>query len=413
MLLAWSFYTYAIFTEIKLSLKQIFIGAVAIRVIALFTNPLMEDDYFRYLWNGYQLVEIGQIRSIPPMEFFAADVPENMANILSGINNPHLPSIYSPFTEYIFALGYLLAPGKLIAIKLIYLLIEILAIWGVYKLFNAKQLLLLLWNPLLIFETYANAHPDIIAMCFLLLAWKAYKDKNWLLLGAFLGLGFSSRLFIIIALPLLLVSFRSVIGFIISSSFIYAPFLLFEKSLGSIGRFLNEWEFNSSIFGLIRSLSNYQSAKWVCASLFLVSFIIFWLKFYQKSSASNSLEQEQKTLNFDILFILLFLLSSVFNPWYCIAFIPFIIIKERYLLLFIPLALSLSYIHGLNLPSTEIAAYEVPLSILWLEYFIIYSCFLVTFSKYLPFMKKFIYTKGATSEELPRQLKEAAQKENP
>ena len=410
MLLAWSFYTYAIFTKITFSFKQIIIAAVSIRLIAIFTNPLMEDDYFRYLWNGFQLVEFGQIRTIPPIDFFSSDIPENMSLILSGINNPHLPSIYSPISEYIFALSYLAAPGKLIAVKLIYLLCELLTFWGIYKLFNSKQLLLLLWNPLLIFETYVNAHPDIIAMCFLLLSWAAFQKKNWFLVGVFLGLGFSSRFFLIISIPLILLSLKSIGGFILSSSIVYAPFLLVEKSFGSIGTFLNEWEFNSSIFGLIRSLVDYNTAKWTCGVLLLCFCALFWFKFYKKRNSEEA--NNETSLNFDQLFLSLFLLSAVFNPWYCIIIIPFIIINDRHFLLFIPLALSLSYIHGLNLPTDGIAAYEIPLGISLAEYFLISICLLITYRNKLYFMKRFIYNNKRKAPDTSGHFNEMAQKDN-
>ena len=408
MLLAWSFYSYAVFSKINFSIKQLIIAALSFRLIAILTDPLMEDDYFRYLWNGFQFVEFGQLRTLPPMDFFSHEVPENMSLILSGVNNPHLPSIYSPLTEYIFALSYLIAPGKLFVIKLIYLLIEVLTILGVYKLFSSKELLLILWNPLIIFETYVNAHPDITAMCFLILAWSAFKQQNFLLLGVFIGLGFSSRFFLLLCLPLVLVSLRSLSGFLLSTSIVYTPFLVLEKSFGSLGTFINEWEFNSFVFGILRSITTYSTAKWICALLLLIFTLLFWLKFFSQRAKMQG--EDSNALNLDILFLGLFLLSAVFNPWYCIAFIPFIIINQRNFLLFIPLALSLSYIHGLNMPSAAMKAYEIPIGIQLAEYIIITLCLLVTFKDKITFLRKISLNKLNT--HVDKSFKNIPQKEN-
>ena len=407
MLLSWGIYSYCLFSKTAFNLKQVLIGAVIFRIIAAFTNPLMEDDYFRYLWNGYQLVEFGNIRTIPPMDFFSADIPEDMSAILSGINNPHLPSIYSPLTEYVFALSYVIAPGKLIVIKLCYLLVEAGAVFFTYKLFSRKQLFLLLWNPLIIFESYVNAHPDIMAMSFLLLSWSMFKKKNWFLLGIFLGLAFSSRIFIILCLPVLFLSLKAFAGFLLSGLLTYSPFLLAEKSLGSIGNFLNEWEFNSSFFGLIRYFSDYQIAKWACAFLALAFIALYWFRFYKGSRV-----QMPEKLHFDILFLGFFLFSAVFNPWYSIVAIPFMIINERYLLMFIPLALSLSYIHGLNIPSSELAAYEVPVGILATEYLIIFFCILKTFKNRLQSIPHHIYNSELDSNNEAQKFKPMTSRKN-
>ena len=94
--------------QLTIPLGWIFTTAIILRLLSLTGEPLFEDDYFRYLWDGYQTVTTQDPYSLPPEAFFDRDVPEPFKPILSLINYPEIATVYGPVTQWIFATGYLL-----------------------------------------------------------------------------------------------------------------------------------------------------------------------------------------------------------------------------------------------------------------------------------------------------------------
>ena len=73
-------------------------------MIGFCTFPILEDDIYRYLWDGRMTIENGSPYNISPAEFFSAtDLGERFDAILSSINYPNIATIYGPVAN-----GYLL-----------------------------------------------------------------------------------------------------------------------------------------------------------------------------------------------------------------------------------------------------------------------------------------------------------------
>lgn len=95
---------------------------------ALFGVPpeTLSDDVYRYLWDGKV-----QLEGINPYRFAPAD--EELAPLREDfhakINHPGLRTIYPPAAQLLFALGYLLAGNRLVGLRCIYLLLELLTAW--------------------------------------------------------------------------------------------------------------------------------------------------------------------------------------------------------------------------------------------------------------------------------------------
>ena len=53
-----------------ISWSKIFLLAIALRVLALFAVPILEDDYFRYLWDAYRFATTGSPYGAAPAAFF-------------------------------------------------------------------------------------------------------------------------------------------------------------------------------------------------------------------------------------------------------------------------------------------------------------------------------------------------------
>ena len=100
----------------------------------LFTAPILEDDYFRYLWDGAVTAKgINPYKYSPEQVMEGVDVPEELValadesgDIIHGINHPHLRTIYPPVAQAFFAISNLLGPWSLTTWKIILIVIDLL-----------------------------------------------------------------------------------------------------------------------------------------------------------------------------------------------------------------------------------------------------------------------------------------------
>ena len=172
--------------EVSLALL---IWGVCFRVAGFLGEPLLEDDWARYLWDGRQLVVAGNPYATTPAEHFGdKTVPEPFQRVLSEINNPDVPTVYAPVCEYAFAISHLIAPGKLWPWKLIVLLADLVTLLMLWRLVPPRHALLYAWCPLLIQETAFTAHPESLWIDFVVVAMHDYQRYRYRRMAVCCGL---------------------------------------------------------------------------------------------------------------------------------------------------------------------------------------------------------------------------------
>ena len=149
---------------------------LAMRLAWIGTVPPLEDDYFRYLWDGAvvahgldpygfapQIVAEG---SAPAAYLRIAAVP-GVAEVLKGINFPELRTIYPSVAQAAFAIAHMIAPFKIDGLRLVFLgaelatlalMIALLRDLGVSPMWAA----LYWWNPLPAAMLVGLAHVDAL-----------------------------------------------------------------------------------------------------------------------------------------------------------------------------------------------------------------------------------------------------------
>jgi len=145
----------------KIAFRWIFISALILRLISLLGEPLFEDDYFRYLWDGFQTATTNDPYTFAPTVFFDQDIPEIFEPILSFINYPDIATVYGPVSQWIFAFGYLVEAGEIWPLQLMAAIADMLVLCVLFKMGAGNILLLYAWSPLLLKEFSLTAHPDI------------------------------------------------------------------------------------------------------------------------------------------------------------------------------------------------------------------------------------------------------------
>jgi hypothetical protein len=326
----------------------ILVGAVAFRLIALTAPPMMEDDHYRFLWDGYRFAATGNPYAEAPAAHFGDDtIPGAFQAVLDGVNHPEIPTIYGPLAEWAFRLCHWVAPAELWPWKLILLGCDLAVIGMLWPVLRTRGRLLLAWCPLSIFETGFNAHPDALAIALVVLVWWLGR-KSWLLLaGAAAGLAVSSKVFALLIVPFLLGrwSWRAWLSAFAAIIVVHAPFWLDGSAadLAGLLAMASAWEFNSSLYALAATIVSPPIAQLFCGMTFALIWLRLWLREAGRANLPATLPPGEW------IFGAFLLLSTAANPWYALWLWPFVAMRPSATGLAALAAVSLSYATNFNL----------------------------------------------------------------
>jgi alpha-1,6-mannosyltransferase len=340
--------------------QAVFWWAALFHAIGLFGLPLFEDDHYRYLWDGYRTVVDGSPYGIAPDQFFSdRNVPTAMQNVLSGINNPEVPTIYGPALQAVYAIAYLIAPAKLWPIKVILILANLVLIFLLLKHASAKQVMLYAWNPLVFKEVALTSHPDALLGLIVFIAWLTRKHWYGRVSGIIFGIALAVKISALPALAWLFWKrqFSSIVIAIAIFLACYIPFIGAGSDWQGFKIFAQNWEFNAGPYAIANALFATSHAKTLCAALAFIG--MMWVM-RGKNAAENP--------PWHRLFGILLLLSPVINAWYLLWFLPLAVLHSDRWPWWASAAVLLSYVTGQNLGDETLSAYEIPLFIRVIEW---------------------------------------------
>lgn len=222
----------------------IFVGAVIFRVM-LINLPLgLSPDAWRYLWDARMIVHGYSPYQYAPSAPLLAPL-RDAVYAHSAFRNT--PTKYPPGAELFFLLGYLLSSTKLIGLKIVFVLCDLVTCIALmallaYKKRDPRYALLYAWCPLPIVEFAIQSHVDVTTITFTVLAVLCAvgsKQPVRVLAGVMIGLAVLTKLYPIILL-LVLVRRRDwglLIACAITIVLGYLPFVLLGHGnlLGSGG----------------------------------------------------------------------------------------------------------------------------------------------------------------------------------
>ncbi|MDM3871304.1 hypothetical protein QSV34_08045 [Porticoccus sp. W117] len=347
--LAWRHYD----TDKKLCIKAVIAWALLFRLIGVTSFPVMEDDFYRFLWDGRMLVESGSPYSHPPSEFFgASNLSDADEATLDGINHPDIKTVYGPLNQYMFAFSHLIAANKIWPLQLLFTLLDMVLILLLIKLAPIRSVLLYAWCPLAIKEFAFTAHPDIVALLPLVAALVTTKKQQWNYTALWLALAVAGKVFALILVPLLLrFRWRSWLVFAGVLTAIWLPIGGGQLPQG-LTAMAENWQFNAPIYQLLGTTVGPSLLKMILLS----AFCLLWAAY-----AWQHLQKPADTLpRGDWLFGLLLLFSPVFNPWYALWILPFAVIWPSRWAWTTSLAVLLAYASGINMPNSGLGLYQQP-----------------------------------------------------
>jgi hypothetical protein len=340
------------------------------RIILIPSQPVLEDDYYRYLWdgavtaNGYNpyiyspLDAMEQTNTDLPNVLF--ELSNESGEIIKNINHPHIRTIYPVLSQLVFAAAYLTSPWEYWSWKVYLLIFEvILLIFLVKTLTHLKLPLIFIsfyWlNPIVIHEFFNAAHMDLLAILFVVIALYLHiknKSKYAIIILA-LAVGF--KLWPIVLLPLIVRKFwddkKQLLKY--AGLFIVIVFVLFipvlisslDESLGFIiyaSKWINNAAFYTVFEWLIQQIISLLSisVSYISCINRLGIVILFLIVTY---FIINKVPQDQIQFYKKAFLIVavLYLISPTQFPWYYTWMVTFLVIRPMVSLLLYPLLLPL------------------------------------------------------------------------
>ena len=279
--------------------------------------PGVDDDIYRYLWDG-RLQRLGYnpyivIPSDPAAK--GLHTPETRK-----LNNPDLPSPY-PAGAQLFFRAVTAIHESTFALKVAFVLCDlaiVLVLLDVLRFHRqgAHLVLAYAWNPLLAIEVAGNGHIDIVGALLLLVS-AAALGRRWRATAAVtLGLAVAVKLLPIVLLPLYWKRVRirdaalaaAVVGLL------YVPFLNHGRiPIGSLGTYVQSFRFNGPVFAVLDRVAPPQLLVGLAALVGLVT--AAWLRSASPEWSPNAFAWPMAAS---------LLCAPVVFPWYPLLLLPFL-----------------------------------------------------------------------------------------
>ncbi|MEO1044873.1 MAG: hypothetical protein AAFX04_05475 [Pseudomonadota bacterium] len=358
-------------------LLLVFAVGVAGRLILLPGPPILEDDHYRYLWDGAVSAEGLNPYAHPPARFATAPDVERLSQALGvrpdppppgyakladngretllRVNNPHIATIYPPPVQAVFALAYRLAPFSLTALKLVFLGAEILGflfLWLALRGLGQGPFALSLywWNPLVLKEFANSAHMDALLIPALALILWLIVGRKERLAAAAVGMAAAIKFW-----PAMLVAalFRrsqrfwllALIGGAIALTLTAPQLLALDREAGLV-RYGADWQRNALVFPLLQSALIWAGDAAATLARLLVIAVLACMAFLFWNGAGDGQSgrpgpwrvpiPKDPVMRAALLVLLLCLLSPTGYPWYAVWLLPFAVLRPTWLLIALP-----------------------------------------------------------------------------
>jgi hypothetical protein len=240
------------------------VTGIVVRVVLWFSDPVLETDFYRYLWDGRV-----QANGINPYLYAPLDPALDRIDVLyrAYINGSQFRTIYPPVAQYVFGLSHWVAPDSLLGLKIFFTIFDLatgflLVRWLKRRDLDARWSLLYFLNPLVLKEIANSAHVDAIPMFLSFAAIYLMSRpgrRRSVLAWVLLALAVGSKWYPLVLVPFFLrldgQRWRHSLVFAILLVVVYLPFLDAGLHLldGTMG-FARYWVFNASVFQLTSAL---------------------------------------------------------------------------------------------------------------------------------------------------------------
>ncbi len=369
-------------------LRYVLIAAIVFRCIFLPALPHLSDDYFRFIWDGRLSAQGINPFNVLPLHFVQTQQSLHTgvsSSIYAGLNSKSYYTIYPPVMQGIFWFGAKIfphsIPGSIVVMRLFILLSELgtilllrrlLIYWGK----SEKLTLLYAWNPLVIAELTGNLHFEAVMIFFLLLSVYLLIRGNESLSALAFGLALSVKLLPLMFLPALVrrIGWKKTIPYGIISigitGLLFLPFMdtVFLQHIGSsVGLYFSKFEFNASLFYLIRWLGTQIIGYDIiyAAGPALGVCMLYGMGWYLRKERKPDGQNIFRSWMW--IWLIYLACSTIVHPWYVTPLVVFAVFSGYRFPIFWSGAIVLTYFTYRQMP------YRESLGLVTLEYTVVFA----------------------------------------
>jgi alpha-1,6-mannosyltransferase len=377
------FVVYFFLIKVITNSREVILVGFFFRLLLLFSIPVLSDDFYRFVWDGRLLINGLNPYTILPSEFVHLPNYQQVihnSGIYQHLNSPNYYTVYPPLNQFIFAISAWLSHGSLFGnvvwLRVFILLAEFGTLFIMQKSFNQlkQNFNFYALNPLIIVELTGNLHFESVVMFFLLIAlyfWKKNINLSIFLSAFFFACAVSTKMLPLIFIPLIIrqlglkksLLYTSIVGAFTLLFFAhFIDTLLVEKLFSSINLYFQKFEFNASIYYLVREIGfKIYGYNIIETAGKVMAFLTF----------SGIILISRKSKNFFIgalgVLTLYFAMATTIHPWYASTLVAVsIFTKFRYPIVW-------SYLIFLSYATYQTSLYQENLWLVALEYLVVLS----------------------------------------
>ncbi|MEM8792868.1 MAG: glycosyltransferase family 87 protein [Pseudomonadota bacterium] len=331
------------------------IGA-GMRAILFASDPILELDYLRYLWDGAAVGAGLTPYATPPGDAAAglagpawSRLAAESGGLVTSVTYGHLSTVYPPVAQAGFALAHWLEPWGLTGLRLVLLGAEIAGLWLLIRLLDhlgrARIWAAVYWcNPLIAKEITNSAHMEALLLPLLIGAVLLALRQRQILAGVMLACAAAVKVWPLVLAPVLFagttwqrwIAASATLG--AATLILFLPILIsrLDQSSGFVA-YAGNWERNAALFPLLVSIADWGLAQ---AGAYLIDpgriarFIVAAVVGGTALFLAYRQRVERLPANVLAVVALLFLLSPTGYTWYYAWFLPFLcLVPNRGLLL--------------------------------------------------------------------------------
>ncbi|MGE3975324.1 MAG: hypothetical protein AB7F59_12435 [Bdellovibrionales bacterium] len=304
----------------------LFAAGIICRLILLPSTPVLENDYWRYLWDGRVLAS-----GVNPFTFAPNDSALDFLNTpyRNQIGWPEFSTIYPPVAQLFFTFSHIVFGDSLFGLKIVFIFFD-LGIWWILVRWlestnrNKNLSFLYFLNPLVLKEVSNSAHLDTIVVFFTFLSVYLLSQKRMFLRAwVTLALATLTKLFPIILVPLFIKLDnrwkKNLTVFFLVVLLFYIPFIgAGLQVFGGTKAYATYWQFNAGVFHLLDLVLQLFSDNALTTKMAVG--VIFSVILYRRTKTLNHAHQ-LPLATLQIIGAML-ILSPVVDAWYVLWVLP-------------------------------------------------------------------------------------------
>jgi hypothetical protein len=380
-------------TPRRAALLLMLLTGLAMRVLLFGTIPILEVDFYRYLWDGAVVAQGHNPYLFAPDSIMQGSqvelqgLAQQAGIVFERINYSALKTIYPPLAQLMFAVASWFDAWNLDTWRLLLLACEIVSfclLLALLRELKRSQLWAALywWNPLVIKEVFNSAHMDALLVPLILGAILLIIRKRQILAGSVLTLAAGIKLW-----PLLLIPFSlrplmtnprklgialAVVGLV--TLIVVGPLFYFALGADSgLSEYSQSWQRNSGLFQLVLAFGTglampFDSIDAGYLARVLVTVLLGGLAVYLNRSPTINHETLVKHICW--LVAALFLLSPAQYPWYTIWLAPLLCLYPQRGLLLLTVLMPIYYLRFYFDARNQTELFDQ--YIVWLQYLPVY-----------------------------------------